>query len=129
MNRFLFGSFIFMTLCCFSSTADAKELIQQFKGSESKTTADFEVKAPWIVDWRTSSDYHGQLGFQVDLVSSPRGEYQGRVVTTKWIDNGVKLFNESGRYHLEVRSNLTNWTLRIIQLSREEAEAYTPKDE
>jgi hypothetical protein len=33
--------------------AVGKELIEELKGSESRTTAEFEVKAPWIVDWMT----------------------------------------------------------------------------
>ena len=41
----------------------------------------------------------------------------------------VYLFNEGGKYRLKVTSNLLNWTLRVEQLTREEAETYTPKGE
>ncbi len=127
MQRFLWVIGVFAALSCFSSVASGKELVQEFRGSESRTTAEFEVKAPWIVDWRTSGDYPGSMALEVNLVSSPGGEYLGKVVTTKWIDNGVKLFNEGGRYRLQVNSSLINWTLRVEQLTRQEAEAYTPK--
>ena len=40
----------------------------------------------------------------------------------------VRLFNESGRYVLQVDSSLANWTLRVEQLSKQEAEAYLPKE-
>ena len=128
MNRFLFSVTVFAAFCCFSSVVNGKELIREFKGSDSKTTADFEVEAPWIVDWRTTGDYPGTMALQVNLVSSPRGEYLGKIVSTKWVDNGVKLFNEGGRFRFQVNSSLINWTLRVEQLSKQEAAAYTPKN-
>ncbi len=115
-------------LFCFASSAECKELIREFKGSGNTTTAEFEVRAPWIVDWMTTGDYPGSMGLQVDLVTSPGGEYKGKIVSTKWIDNGVRLFNEGGRYRLQVKSNLVNWTLRVEQLNRLEAETYIPKN-
>jgi hypothetical protein len=127
MNRFLFGFAVFTALSFFSSVADSKELIREFSGSESTTTAEFEVKAPWIVDWITTGDYPGTMALEVSLVSSPRGEYLGKIVTTKWVDNGVRLFNEGGRYRLQVKSNLVNWRLRVEQLSPQEANTYIPK--
>jgi hypothetical protein len=128
MNRFLYSLTIFIVLYCFSPLASSKELIKEFKGSESRTTAEFEVKAPWVVDWMTTGDYPGTMAMDVHLVTSPGGQYVGKVVMTKWIDNGVKLFDESGTYRLKVDSNLINWTLRVEQLTRQEAETYIPKD-
>jgi len=128
MNRVLYSFIVFAALCCFSSIASSKELIKEFKGSESKTTAEFVVKAPWIVDWQTTGDYPGTMAVEVNLVTSPGGQYVGKIVSTKWIDNGVKLLNEGGKYQLVVNSNLINWTLRVVELTREEAETYTPKE-
>lgn len=128
MNRFLFSFTILVVLWCFSSVAESKELIKQFKGSESRTTAEFVVKAPWIVDWMTTGDYPGIMAMEVSLVSSPGGEYVGKIVMTKYIDNGVRLFTESGRYRLKVDSSLINWTLRVEQLTRQEAEEYKPRE-
>ncbi len=128
MNRVLYSFIVFAALCCFSSIASSKELIKEFKGSESRTTAEFEVKAPWIVDWQTTGDYPGTMAVEVNLVTSPGGQYVGKIVSTKWIDNGVKLLNEGGKYQLVVNSTLINWTLRVVELTREEAETYTPKE-
>ena len=128
MNRFLFSFTILVVLWCFSSVAESKELIKQFKGSESRTTAEFVVKAPWIVDWMTTGDYPGIMAMEVSLVSSPGGAYVGKIVITKYIDNGVRLFTESGRYRLKVDSSLINWTLRVEQLTRQEAEEYKPRE-
>ena len=127
MNRFLFGFVVFVVLCCFSGSAISKELIREFKGTGNKTTAEFEVKAPWIVDWRTQGDYPGQMAVEVSLLTVT-GEYVGKIVTTKYVDNGVKLFNEGGRFVLQVDASLSSWTLRVEQLTRQEAETYTPKE-
>ena len=129
MNKFLLGFTVFSVLSCVALDVDSKELIREFKGSKSKTTAEFEVKAPWILDWRTTGDYPGSMAMQVDLISSPSGEYMGKVATTKWVDDGVKLFNESGRYRFQVNSSLINWTLRVEELTRQEADTYIPKNQ
>jgi len=68
------------------------------------------------------------MAVEVNLVRSPGGEYVGKIVSTKWIGNGVKLFNEGGRYRFRVNSSLVNWTLRVEQLSKQEAETYTPRE-
>jgi len=127
MNRFLVSLAAFAALCCFTSLVSAKELIREFKGSGDKTTVEFEVEAPWIVDWRTSGDYPGQMAVEVNLLTVA-GEYVGKIVTTKYVDNGVRLLNESGRFVFQVNSSLADWTLRVEKLSRQEAEAYTPKE-
>ena len=127
MKRFLFSLAVFATLLCFTSSAFSKELIREFKGSDSKTTVEFEVTAPWIVDWRTHGDYPGQMAVEVNL-ASVTGEYLGKVFVTKYVDNGVKLFNESGTYVFQVNSSFASWTLRVEQLTRQEAETYLPKE-
>jgi hypothetical protein len=127
MNRFLASFAVFVTLCCFTANAYSKELIREFKGSSSKTTTEFEVRAPWIVDWRTHGDYPGQMAVEVNL-ATVTGEYLGKVFVTKYVDDGVKLFNESGTYVLQVSSSLASWTLRVEQLTRQEAETYKPKE-
>jgi hypothetical protein len=128
MNRFLFSFAVFAALYFFPPFVDAKELIKEFKGSESATTAEFEIEAPWIVDWRTSGDYPGQMAVAVNLVKASSGEYLGKIVTTKYVDNGVRLFNEGGRFRFQVNSSLANWTLRVEKITKQEAETYTPKE-
>lgn len=127
MKRFLISFAILATLFCFAGNSFAKELIREFKGTGNKTTTEFEVTAPWIVDWRTHGDYPGQMAVEVNL-ASVTGEYLGKVMHTKYVDDGVKLFNESGRFVFQVNSSLANWTLRVEQLTRQEAEAYIPKE-
>jgi len=128
MNRFLVSLLVFTTITCFSTTANSRELIVEFKGSTSKTTASFEVEAPWIADWRVTGDYPGQMAVDVSLATAPLGEHVGKIATTKYVDNGVRLFNEGGHFQFQVNSSLANWTLRVEQLTREEAETYKPKE-
>jgi len=128
MNRFLFSFAVFAALYCFSFNVDARELIKEFNGSESATTAEFEIEAPWIVDWRTSGDYPGQMAVQIDLVSAPSGEYLGKIITTKYVDNGVRLLNEGGRFRFQINSSLAKWTIRVEKLTKQEAKTYTPKE-
>jgi hypothetical protein len=118
---------VLSTLFCFASSASSKELIKEFKGSGDKTTAEFEVRAPWVLDWVVSSEFEKSMGLQVDLIDASNGHYLGKVVTTKWISDGARLFNESGRFRFEVTASFANWTLRVEKLSRQEAEAYKPR--
>lgn len=130
MNRFLITIVLSITLACITPDAWGRQLVREFSGSESTTTADFEVRAPWIVDWRVTGDYPGQMALSVNLLSAPRGEYQGRIVITKYVDDGVKLFmEESGTFRFQVNSTLVrSWTLKVEELTRAEAEQYTEKE-
>ena len=127
MKNVLLGFVVFTVLCFASVNSHGKELIKEFTGSESKTTVEFEVEAPWIVDWRTRGDYPGQMAVNVNLLDAKSGEYIGKIVTTKYVHNGVRLFKESGLYRFQVDSTLASWTLRVEQLTRAEAETYKPK--
>lgn len=111
--------------------ASAGELVGQFKGSGSTTTPAFEVESPWILDWRLDSDYERRIALDLVLIdavtgrfvgaikSGPRGNIQNR-------GNGVRLFDLSGRFRIRVSSSLARWTLKVEQLTEEEAELYTP---
>jgi len=127
MNRFLISFMVLLSAFCFAVNASGKELIREFNGTGSKTTAEFEVEAPWIVDWRTRGDYPGQMAVEVNL-ATVTGEYLGKVFVTKYVDNGVKLFSEGGTFVFQVNSSLADWTLRVEQLTAQEAEAYIPKE-
>jgi hypothetical protein len=115
---------------CFASTGlAAKELIREFKGTQSTTTAEFEVKAPWILDWRVSGEWSRALAVEASLVEAGTGVHQGSVIKTKYVGDGVRLFDQGGHFQFQVDSTMANWTLRVEQLTREEAELYTPKEQ
>lgn len=129
MNRQFLRFTTLILLCCCVSSAISNELIREFKGSENRTTAEFEVKAPWILDWRAAGDYPGSMALQISLIRSPGGEYLGKITKTNWISNGVRMFNQSGTFRFQVNSSLARWTLRVEQLSEDEAKTYIPKAE
>ena len=114
-----------MTFTSFETRPES--LVREFSGSQSTTTSEFEVKAPWILDWRINSNYRENMGLEISLVDAKTGFMVGRIFKTKYAGNGVKLFNESGRYRLRISSSFTNWNFKISQISPSEAELYSPK--
>ena len=127
MNIRLLKTIVLLTIVFFASSGFGKELISEFKGSGDKTTAEFEVRAPWVLDWVVSSEFEKSMGLQVDLIDASNGHHLGKVLSTKWISDGARLFNESGRFRFEIQGSFANWTLRVEQLSRQEAETYKPR--
>ncbi len=108
-------------------SASAEELIVEFKGSGNRTTAEFNVRGPWILDWRINSDYTRMLAFDLDLVDSRTGVLKGSVLRTKNLGNGVRLFNQSGSYRFRINGSFIDWHLKVKQLTPAEAELYTPR--
>ena len=116
---------IFLTFTSFETRPES--LVREFSGSQSTTTSEFEVKAPWILDWRINSNYRENMRLEISLVDAKTGFMVGRIFKTKYAGNGVKLFNESGRYRLRISSSFTNWNFKVSQISPSEAELYSPK--
>lgn len=112
--------------------ADAAELVREFKGTGNTTTPAFTVESPWILDWRLDSDYEIRIALDIVLVDAQTGRFIGGVksgtrnnVTNR--SNGIRLFNTGGRYKLRISSSLARWSIKIEQLTEEEAELYTPR--
>lgn len=116
---------IILTFISFDTSPES--LVREFSGSQSITTPEFEVKAPWILDWRINSNYRENMGLEISLVDAKTGFMIGRIFKTNYAGNGVKLFNESGRYRLRISSSFTNWNFKVSQISPSEAELYSPK--
>jgi len=114
-------------LCCYVADVDSKILVREFSGSSSANTAEFEVRDPWLMDWRVTGEFIQQMGIDVSLVNAKTGASEGTVLKVKWAGNGVRLFNQSGRFYFRVNSTMANWTLKVEQLSQEEADLYKPK--
>ena len=116
---------IFLTFTSFETRPES--LVREFSGSQSITTSEFEVKAPWILDWRINSNYRENMGLEISLVDAKTGFMIGRIFKTNYAGNGVKLFNDSGRYRLRISSSFTDWNFKVSQISPSEAELYSPK--
>jgi len=128
MKSYRFPIVFSLLLCSISMDASSAELVGKFTGNGSGETAEFEVQAPWLLDWRVNGDYPQMLGIEVSLVDAKTGTHAGYVLKTKHRGNGVRLFHEGGRYRLKVDATLAEWILKVEQLSREEAEQYTPRE-
>lgn len=120
--------FLLVTCLC-GGPLSASEVVEEFSGERTMQTTEFEVEAPWILDWRVSGDYAREMAVDVSLVEAGTQKHVGNVLKTKSAGNGVRLFRESGRFFFRVDSTLARWTLKVEQLSPEEAELYTPKSE
>jgi len=108
--------------------AVAEVKVFEKQGSLSRNTAEFEVRAPWILEWRVTTEGAYESAVEVSLFEAGTGVHEGRVLMTKYPGNGVKLFSQSGEYYFRVDSAFANWHLRVIELTEEEAASYTPKD-
>ena len=126
MNKILLVV-VFVILSVASVTAQGATRVSEFRGSGNFTTAVFRVESPWVLDWRLDGDYEQLMGLEITLVEAKTGKHVGRVLYTKRRGNGVKLFHTAGLYQLRISSTLARWTVKIDQLTREEAELYTPK--
>ena len=101
--------------------------VRDFRGTDDSMTPPVTVEAPWILDWRLDGDYDQRVALEVTLVEARTGRHVGQVLHTKRKGNGVRLFRQGGTYQLRVSGSLARWTLKIQQLTREEAELYTPR--
>ena len=111
-----------------AASADGKSLVREFSGKDSnKTTAEFRVEAPWLLDWRLSGNYTNHLAFELTLIDSKTGRHAGRVLRTERRGSGVKLFDRGGTYRLRISSSFAHWNIRIEQITPEEAKLYTPR--
>ena len=118
---------IVLLVSTLTTTALAKELVKEFRGTGNRTTAEFEGEGPWVLDWRLDGDFDTLVALDVTLVDARNGRHVGRVLHTKYKGNGVKLFEKGGRYRLRVSSTLARWTFKIEQITPEEGELYTPR--
>lgn len=110
-----------------AQSAGAEELIVEFNGSGNRTTAEFKVQGPWILDWRINSDYTRMLSFDLDLVDGRTGVLKGSILRTKRLGNGVRLFNESGSFRFRINGSFIDWYLKVKKLTPAEAELYSPR--
>jgi len=118
-----------LIVCLAGGAIQAGELVDEFKGERTMQTAEFEVEGPWILDWRVSGDYARDMAVDVSLIEVGTQAHMGNVLKTKSAGNGVRLFQQSGRFFFRVDSMLARWTLKVEQLTPEEAELYTPRSE
>ena len=127
MNTRVFAAAALILSGIVAITASAEVVVRRFEGTESQTTAEFQVRAPWVLDWQANGEYEQMLGFQVTLLNGRDGRNIGQVVKVTDRGNGVRMFNQSGRYRLRIDSTLARWQIKIVELTADEAKLYKPK--
>ncbi len=125
-RTFLTAAVLGLCLASVGTWAQEKDTFE-FKGANSTVTPEFQVQAPWILDWRIYTEFPQSMSVEIALLNANTGMHDGQVLQTKQIGNGVKLFEQSGNYKLRVDSDLARWHLLIRELTVEEAKLYTPK--
>ena len=127
MMRFLNVIAAVVPLVLVATFVSGSELVREFRGKDNSTTPEFTVEAPWILDWRLDGDYDQLIALDVTLVEAKTGRHVGQILHTKRKGNGVRMFDKGGTYQLRISGSLARWTLKIKQLTPEEAEGYTPR--
>ncbi len=110
-----------------SSPVLAEKLVREFSGSRSLYTAEFQANDPWLIDWRVESHNPRSMSISVTLIDAKTDSHAGRVLQTMREGDGLRLMTESGVFRLRIDAEETDWTIKVIQLNREEARLYTPK--
>lgn len=120
-----------MILLISCTNASGERLIVELNGSGNRTTATFIVAAPWILDWRINSEFDKMVSFDLDLLDGNTGVLKGSVVVRKSLgpgrEDGVRLFNQGGKFRFRVNGSLVQWYLKVKQLTPAEAEKYKPR--
>jgi hypothetical protein len=110
-----------------ATSVSGSEIVKEFHGNNSTTTAAFTVDGPWLLDWRLNGDFSDLVALDITLIEARTGRHVGKVLHTKRRGNGLKLFNEGGVYQLRISSTMGRWIIKIEQLTAEEAPLYTPR--
>ena len=116
-----------LALCVTGVSAQSQQVVAEFSGSNNTTTREFQVRAPWIMNWRVTGNYTSSVGFELMLLDGKTRMHKGVILRLRRVGNGVKLFNESGTFRFRVSSGLANWHLKVEEISEEEAKLYTPR--
>ena len=122
----IFATLLGGALLCVAGSVGAEELVAQFSGNDSGTTDEFEVRAPWIMEWVVSG-HEGQYEVvEIGLVNASTGAYEGITVKSKQAGSGVRLFETGGYYYFRVSTSLMNWHINVKELTEQEAKEYQP---
>ena len=118
---------LLITLVGASPSVFAEKLVREFSGSRSLYTAQFQVSDPWLIDWQVSSPNPRSMSISVTLIDARTDSHAGRVLQTMREGDGLRLMNDSGVFRFRIDADEAEWTVKVIQLNRDEAEQYTPK--
>ncbi|MEM7611103.1 MAG: hypothetical protein AAF270_05460 [Pseudomonadota bacterium] len=103
------------------SSGLAQETLQ-FSGTESDSTATFEMNGPWLLDWRAMSDTPLAAMVELRLHDGESGRFLGTIAQLQGTGRGLKLFEQSGTYAIAVSASNVLWEIDISPLDKAQAE-------
>ena len=109
----LFRLIVLIAFGIIGTNAQSQKAIAEFSGNNNTTTTEFEVKAPWILNWRITGNYTTSVGFELMLLDGKTRMHKGVILRTRRAGNGVKLFQESGTFRFRISSGLANETKKL----------------
>jgi hypothetical protein len=112
--------FLILTLASAAFVAEAGTLVR-FEGDGNERTPVFEPGSPWMLYWYTQSDNALPKTFELRLYEADSGKYLGTVIQQRIIANGEKLFEDPGRYQVDVVAGNLDWSLVVSEISGEKA--------
>ena len=127
MNKSTIQIVALVALGFLGSNVQSQQVVAEFSGSNNTTTREFEVKGPWILNWRVTGNYTGAVGFELMLLDGKTRMHKGVILRIRRTGNGVKLFQEGGSFRFRISSGLANYNLKVEEISEEEAKLYTPR--
>ena len=95
--------------------------LARFEGDGNERTPVFEPGTPWMLYWYTQSDNALPKTFELRLYEADSGKYLGTIIQQRIIANGEKLFEEPGRYQVDVVAGNLEWSLIVSEISTEKA--------
>ena len=110
---------IALLLC--AGAAWASEVLVRFDGSSNARTPVFEPPGAWMLDWSTRSDNTLPKLFELRLFDRDTGEFVGTVVQVRELASGRKLFEDGGRYQVDVVAANLDWSLLVSLVESAEA--------
>jgi hypothetical protein len=103
---------LLLALVAVPFTAQA-DTLARFSGDNNGRTPVFEPGGPWMLYWYTQSDNTLPKTFEMRLYDADSGKYI--------IANGKKLFEDAGRYRVDVVAGNLDWTLVVSEVVEDEA--------
>lgn len=93
----------------------------RFDGEGNGQTATFEMKGPWLLDWKIQSEAPLLAVFEMRLHDATTNEYLGTLVELHGVGSGLKLFEEAGAFRISVAARNVAWALQVSEVSGEKA--------
>jgi len=106
----------FLVAASVGASAGAESPVAEFSGHDSGKTDPFDVKGPWLLDWRIDSEFPDLATTKIQLVDAS-DQLVGVVANFRGTGNGLKLFRETGTFRLDVTAENSRWFAQVTEIS------------